>query len=432
VPKSNTSDDSRQVSRPDKPYEDFPLFPHASGRWAKKIRQKTHFFGRWGNSVQGKIVPVENTDSSAAAALIEFNRQWPYLSEGRTPPVIDAGDGCTVRDLCNAFLTRKQGQVDTLELSQYSFCEYQRTTDALMAQFGRNRRVDDLRPDDFEALRKTFAKGCGLVTLKSKINRARVVLKFASDERLIDRPVAYGGAFNRPSAKNLREARNQAGVRLFERNDLLAMLDALDGKPVTVAGEQVLFPKSVALKAMVLLGLNAGFGNNDVASLPRSSVNLETGWLIFPRPKTAINRKVPLWPETVTYLRQAMLERPAAVDEADADLCFITERGTRFVRHQPSGTEGRFVTISTLARRFEKLMSELKISGRKGLGFYTLRHVFQTRADEALDPVATSAIMGHGDSSMAAQYNEKLSDARLKAVTEVVRSWLFGAEGGAK
>ncbi len=39
---------------------------------------------------------------------------------------------------------------------------------------------------------------------------------------------------------------------------------------------------------MLLLGINVGLGNADVAKLPVSAIDLEAGWLTYPRPKTGI------------------------------------------------------------------------------------------------------------------------------------------------
>jgi integrase len=172
---------------------------------------------------------------------------------------------------------------------------------------------------------------------------------------------------------------------------------------------------------MVLLGLNAGFGNHDVATLPISALDLDSEWIDFPRPKTGIARRCPLWPETVAALRAVLAERPAAKDEADADLVFIQKSGRRWLYFTPKSR------TDMVSWAFFEL---LKACGcyRKLLGFYTLRHVFRTVADAARDPVAIDLIMGHTDATMGGQYRERIDDSRLRAVAEHVHSWLFGAE----
>ncbi len=74
-----------------------------------------------------------------------------------------------------------------------------------------------------------------------------------------------------------------------------------------------------------------------------------------------------------------------------------------------------------------KLLHRLGINGRKGLGFYTLRHTFRTVADEAKDQPAADYIMGHEVPHMSSVYRETISDARLKAVSDHVRGWLCGS-----
>src|SRR5207247_1770673 len=171
------------------------------------------------------------------------------------------------------------------------------------------------------------------------------------------------------------------------------------------------------MRAMILLGINSGFGNADCGRLPLSAVNLDAGMIDFPRPKTGIPRRCPLWPETVQALREASAGRPEPKKEEYAGLVFITQRGLAWAKD---------TNDCPVAKETAKVLRKLGINGRKGLGFYTLRHTFRTVADEAKDQPAADFIMGHEVPHMSSVYRETISDARLKAVADHVRNWLFG------
>ena len=87
---------STPSAKPSKPYPEFPLFAHATGRWAKKIRGKMHYFGPW---------------NDPGGALAKYLEQKDALSAGRKPR--EAGDGTRVKDLCNQFLSAKQMLVES-------------------------------------------------------------------------------------------------------------------------------------------------------------------------------------------------------------------------------------------------------------------------------------------------------------------------------
>src|SRR5262245_59593958 len=138
MPKSTESRHSRKPVRPKKPYPEFPLTPHTNGVWQKKIRGKIYYFGKWGRRVNGKMERIEG--DGWKEALEEYKVQADDLHAGRTPRV--TGDGLTVADLCNRFLTAKLRKKESGEVGGRMFTEYRKTTDLIVASFGANRLVD--------------------------------------------------------------------------------------------------------------------------------------------------------------------------------------------------------------------------------------------------------------------------------------------------
>src|SRR5262245_2567236 len=123
-------------TKPKRPNAEFPLTPHASGKWQKKICGVIHYFGAWATRVDGKLVGVEG--DGWKEALEEYKEVADDLHAGRTPqPDTDA---LTVADLCNHFLTAKLRLVEVKQLTARMFEESNVTTDMMIAAFGKATR----------------------------------------------------------------------------------------------------------------------------------------------------------------------------------------------------------------------------------------------------------------------------------------------------
>lgn len=376
--------------KPLKPFSDFPLYAHASGQWAKKIRGKVHYFGTW---------------ADWRLALDTYLAQKDDLQAGRDPRALR--EGATVSDLVNRFLADKETQVELGEMSRRTFTDYHAVARRIVEAFGLEGRLDDLRPDDFSRLRSSYPKSWSVVTLGNEICRARVIFNYAGPDALalVDRAISFGPIFKRPSQKAMRINRAAKPKKLFSAEEIRRALE-------------ITRPQ---LRAMSLLGINAGLGNHDCAGL--TFERLEGDWLVYPRPKTGVPRRAWLWPET----REAIVVATEGREQASRpDHVFLTRTGRPWLptgcRQKATGTTSYSCPIS---KEFRKALNASGVY-RPGLSFYALRHTFQTIAERSGDAVAVSAVMGHVDSTMAGNYREAIDDDRFEKVSAVVREWLFG------
>ena len=245
---STTNRAGSNPSKPQKPHPDFPLFPHATGRWAKKVRGRFCFFGKVADDPKGE------------KALETWLEQKDDLLAGRTPR--GKAEGLTLRELLDRFVVGKRHLLDTREISAKHFAELYGTCRRIGDAFGFDRLVIDLANDDFDRLRQSIAKQWGPARLGNEIQRVRSVFKFGYDSGLIDRPVRFGPSFKKPTRKVMRQHRAKNGLRMFEASELRTIIAAA----------------TQPMKSMVLLGINCGFGNGDVANLPMQGARSEI-WL---------------------------------------------------------------------------------------------------------------------------------------------------------
>jgi integrase len=232
------------------------------------------------------------------------------------------------------------------------------------------------------------------ITRANRITRVRVLLRFAYESGLIEQPIRFG-EFRKPRARTLREERTP---KEFTKEQIRALLD--HATPMW--------------RAMILMGLNGGFGNGDCCALPWTAIEYPTQeghltWIDFPRPKTGAPRRFPLWPETIAALEALPHVGPYV---------FTPQRGNQWSESD-----------RTMSKQFRSLAKRAGIH-QHGLGFYTLRHVFATVAsDKCRDSQAIASILGHVGTSMAEKhYIEGISARRLFRVVAKVRIWLFAVE----
>ena len=388
-----------------KPHPDFPLFPHPNGYWAKKVRGKTEYFGRIDDDPKGEL------------ALKEWVENKDLLLIGRRRRV-SVTDALTVADLANRFLTWKRTQYNAGDIHLLTLRNWYKICAQVVEQFGAKTAVEDLGPDDFGSLIDSRT-GNAPRTRRAFIGSVRGLFSYAynADQRLISTPVLFGAAFRKP--KLPRRQNGQEGKGRVLTSDQIRKIIWISKPP---------------LRAMVLLGINCGFGNTDCATLTFGNLDLESGWHTHPRPKTDVYRRCPLWGETVAAIQDWLKMRPKPADRSYADLVFLTRNGLPYIRASAralaslaAGNLDHLLTQDSIRTQIHAMLCGLGIK-RNGLSFYSLRHTFETIGGAAKDQIAVDAIMGHITPGMGTNYRDSVDDDRLRAVSDHVHAWLFPSE----
>ncbi len=413
---------SRKKPRYAKPLG-FPLSPHKRG-WCKKIKGQVRI-------VCGHVPPEQALrifyakaprlyGNGGATAGTPASLIVPATTATPTPVAVpavavDRSVTLTVANLKDQFLVFKSKQIAAGELRSRTFYDCRDTATRFAKSVGGP--VSELSPARFGEYRRALATSLGPHALTRHIQNIRAMFTWAYESELIPSPIRYGVQFEKPSAAVKRKDRarheTERGTLMFSPDEIEAIRAHAD--PV--------------MDALILLALNGGFGNTDLASLPLTAIDFENAIIDFPRPKNGVGRRVPLWAETVQAIQRAIKARPAPRNPDDRCLAFLSPDGLPLVRERlvyKNGELERTIPVSGLSRWFADLLTKSgvksKANPRHGLNFYGLRRTFRTIADEvSRDQHAIHRLMGHSIAGMSGVYIQRITDERLKAVTDAVR-----------
>ena len=240
--------------RPPKPRPDFPLFAHRNGRWAKKVRGKFEYFGKWEDDWKGE------------RALQVWLDQKDLLLAGRQRRVIR--DALTVADLANKVLNWKLSQYRTGERKFHTLDRWHTVCAMVVEVFGAKQAVEDLGPDNFTRLKRLRLAHMSISSQASYIIYIRALFKFAynDEQRLISAPVLFGREFQVPKIP-----RKGPQKELFTAEQIRELISYTER---TTCRSKV----QATIRATILLGINCGFGNNDCGSLIFGNLDLEAGF----------------------------------------------------------------------------------------------------------------------------------------------------------
>lgn len=377
---------SSKTQKPAKPHPDFPLFPHATKRWAKKVRGKLHYFGPW---------------HDPQAALEKWLSQKDDLLAGRKPRTA-ANNKVSVFDACNLYLDHLQEMVDDGTRSEHWYQDCRHTCRQITETIGKNWAMDSLTREDFKDLAKRFQQKrnggrAAPVTVRGHVHRTKTLFNWLAGEGLIDAIPAYGSAFKSPSDAEVANARFSKDAKLFTRRQVRALLKASKESP--------------RIHAAILLGINTGCQNIDVETLEHRHIDWKAGWYNQPRRKRAKPRRAKLWKRTVRALKRQMEGRQLTPES----LVFQSDNGLEY--------HGRNV----LSKEFRKLRDG---AGQfpEGSGFQWLRHTFITIASQSGDRESVKIAVGHADRDITANYIHTVSDPRQIAISQHVENWLVRAK----
>jgi integrase len=356
---------TKRKTRSDK----FPLTLHKTGQFCKKIRGRLYYFG-----------------NDKQVAMKRYLEQAAYLHAGKNEPK-SYNSNFPIKTLCNLYLQHQESRLAVGEIKPRQICDQTILLKDFAKYLGSHRHVSEVTTIDLQNYRQRLIRsGKCPNTINKYISAIKAMYNWATENEITkDIP-------NLKAVKKITRPKNEKPTFTIEQI------------------KKLIKNADLQMSAMILLGLNCGFGCTDCAELKWNNLDLEQSRVIFPRGKTGISRNLWLWPETVETLKKL---------PHSGELVFYTSFGNPWVRvvkqKDEKGNE-KYLKDDAISKKFCKLLREVGIALGKGVGFYTLRRTAATLAAKSGDPFAVQTLLGHADLKMASVYVQDVSEQTDRAI----------------
>lgn len=300
------------------------------------------------------------------------------------------------------FLKQKQDQADSGKLSAARYTSLRLHLDALREFAGGETPVSTLGGGlltDFmsDLLRQVGAQKISHNYAKDRLDAAKMFIRWCWRMDTIEhlpRDI---------DSSELRIGRDPAEIRPYTADQIKRLL-----------GEA-----SSRTKLYILLALNTGATQVDIADLQQSEVNWAAGVITRKRSKTKRHKRVPevawaLWPETLRLLKEQRAE--------DGDRVLVNENGGP-LRTETLSKDGRIAKTDNVRSAFARLCRKLKIEAGE---FKRFRKTSASLLRESNDYASiVNYFLGHSPQSMSDRHYAKPPQKLLDEAIE----WL-GKEYG--
>jgi len=300
----------RNLAQPAKPWRDFPLHWHKSGRWRKKYRGKHYYF---------VADPIKSYDAWKELEDKLLSGDRPTASERSRKRY-------TLQDAINVFLHHQHGRFTRGEIGDAQMAKYVKEIKTELPKVvSPLTRLEDFcdeqqGPALFGRIRQA-AVDRGLQAAEKHVTYVRAMFELVSkrgEHYLIAAP-CFGDGFKKPTIGQIERAK---AARLAHTGDQIWTIEE------ATRLIQNAIRRDVHLYAHLVLMAIAGYTSADVAALPLKAIDHKNAVINFPRVKNGRRRLCPLIKPLQSAIDASLKLRPLPAAPEFAHLAFLTRNGT--------------------------------------------------------------------------------------------------------